>query len=141
MPQQIHSTLRQMPVFSSCSDRELDAVARLGTVVSANEGHVFTRQGRRGFEFFVVITGSATCHVDDDLVATFGPGDFFGEMGLVDHQPRSATVRAAAPMEVLVIDSREFATMLAESPTTTRKILAELSRRVRSGQSGLRART
>jgi CRP/FNR family transcriptional regulator, cyclic AMP receptor protein len=139
MSKQIHSALRQIPVFSSCSERELKAVARLGAVVSVEAGHILTKQGRLGREFFVVLTGSATCHVDEDLVATFGPGDFFGEMGLVDRQPRSATVRATTAMEVLVIDSREFATLLAESLSTTRKILAELSKRVRAAQTAPQA--
>jgi CRP/FNR family transcriptional regulator, cyclic AMP receptor protein len=140
MSKQIHSELGRMPVFSGCSERELKRVARLGAVVSVEEGHVLTKQGRLGREFFVVLAGSATCHVDDELVARFGPGDFFGEMGLVDRQPRSATVRASTAMDVLVIDAREFATLLAESPSTTRKILAELSRRVRAAQTAPQTR-
>lgn len=66
-----------------------------------------------------------------------GPGDFLGEMSLLDGQPRSATVTAETPVRLLVIGQREFYTLLAEVPSVVRKLLVELSRRVRRAETSV----
>ena len=122
-----------MPLFRGCSEDELRAVVRMGTTISVDAGHVLTRQGRRGFEFFVVVDGEATCDIDGVDVASFRPGDFFGEIGLSDHRPRTATVTARTEMKVLVIDCREFGALIALAPTAAARIQAAMADR--SGQS------
>ena len=122
--------IRAMPLFAGCSDHELRAVVRLGTTIIVESGHVLTRQGRRGYEFFVVLDGTASCAIDGTDVATFGPGDFFGEIGLAAQQPRTATVTATAAMKVLVIDCREFGGLMALAPTAASRIRAAMADRL-----------
>ena len=114
--------VRAMPLFAGCSDHELRHVVRMGTTIVVDAGHVLTRQGRRGYEFFVVVDGEASCAVDGREVASFGPGEFFGEIGLAGKQPRTATVTASTQMRVLVIDCREFGALLSLAPTASARI-------------------
>ncbi len=135
IPKSVLESLAAQPVFSSCGPRELEAIARIGTKIEIESGYVLTREGRRGYEFFVVENGTATCTIDGREIATYGPGDFFGEMSLLEQQPRTATIVADTPMTVIAIDSREFASMLAMAPSTSKKIMAALSARLRTAQA------
>lgn len=67
----------------------------------------------------------------DTELATLGPGDFFGELALLDREPRTATVTVESPMDALVIDPREFRSLLEEAPELTFKLLAGLGKRFR----------
>jgi len=127
--------LQGLAVFARCSTRELEALTRIGTVISVEAGYTFMRQGRRGLEFFVVMDGSARCLVDDRVVATYETGEFFGEMALIDNAPRSATVEAETAMTVLVVDSREFAGMLEWAPSSVQPLLAAMAQRLRTAQA------
>jgi len=129
------SHLAEQPVFARCSKKELEAVSRLGTTIKVDEGYVLTREGRRGYEFFVVIEGTAGCSIGGERVSKIGPGDFFGEMALLDGGTRSATVVAETAMEVLVIDSREFGGMVDQVPATSRAIMQKLAERLRAAQA------
>jgi CRP-like cAMP-binding protein len=135
VPKQVTEALRAMPLFAGCSDKELDRVARIGTAITVDAGYVFTRQGRRGYEFFVLVDGEAVCAIDDREVARYTPGDFFGEMGLLEQAPRSATVTAATTASVLVIDSREFHAMFELAPAATKQLLSTMSERLRMAQA------
>ena len=110
-------------------------MAKLGVPLPVADGAVLTEQGEPGREFFLVLEGKSRCEVDGSVVAEFGPGDFFGEMALLDHGPRHATVVAEGPGEVLVLDGREFNTLLDASPTITRKLLTALAQRERANAS------
>lgn len=127
-------TMAEHPVFADCSPRELDQLMRMGTPLDVEPGYVLTREGRRGYEFFLVIEGTASCTLAGDLLATLGPGDFFGEMSLLQQSPRSATVTATTPMQLFAFDSREFNAILALAPTSNRKIMAALAARLRATQ-------
>lgn len=130
--------LAAVPLFSSCSQSELRQIARLGTPVPVAAGTVLTAEGRPGREFFLVIEGAADCSIGDVHAASFGPGDFFGELSLLDGGPRTATVTAESDMEVLVLDAREFSSLLAASPSITGKVLATLARRLRAADAARR---
>jgi CRP/FNR family transcriptional regulator, cyclic AMP receptor protein len=129
------SHLAEQPVFARCTRKELEAISRLGTTINVDEGYVLTREGRRGYEFFVVIDGEAQCTIGDERVATITAGDFFGEMALLGDGTRSATVVAETKMEVLVIDSREFGGMLDQVPATSRVIMQKMAERLRVAQA------
>ena len=135
IPKQVLDRLAELPVFRSCSQRELEAVAKIGTPIPIEPGYVLTRQGRRGHEFFVIVQGEATCTIDDRQVARLGPGEFFGEMSLVEHDVQSATVVADTTMEVIAFDAREFGAMLEQAPSTARTLLGTVAHRLREAQS------
>jgi CRP/FNR family transcriptional regulator, cyclic AMP receptor protein len=133
---QVMDRLAGYPVFSRCTEKELRSLAGMGTALDVEAGHVLTSEGRRGVEFFVILEGTATCTIGGTEVARLGPGEFFGEMSLLEPQPRSATVVAATPMQVLVIDAREFATMLSTAPSATKQLLRTMAQRLRTAQAG-----
>lgn len=123
--------LSKVPLFSRCDKKQLKAIAHRATELKFEPGRTLTREGSRGYEFFVIIDGKATVTRGDTEVATLGPGDFFGELALLDREPRTATVTVDSPMDALVIDSREFRSLLEEAPELTYSVLAGLAKRFR----------
>ena len=94
-------------------------------------GHLLTDQGQTGREAFIIVDGSATVKRNGKKVATLGPGSVVGELSLLDHGPRTATVTADSDTTVLVIEQRHFLGVLESVPTLARKLLASLAGRVR----------
>jgi CRP-like cAMP-binding protein len=124
-------SLSQIPLFSSMSRRDLQKIAKASDEIDVPGGKVLVEQGTRGREAFVIIEGNATVKRNGRKVATFGPGDHFGELALLDGGPRTATVVADTPAKVLVIGQREFAGVLDEVPGLARKMLATLASTIR----------
>lgn len=123
--------LQTVPLLQECTSRQLREVARITEVQELPAGAVLTRAGEPGEEFFLIVDGSAHVEVPGGKSAHLAPGDFFGEMSLLDGGPRSATVTAETAIRVLVIKRRHFATLLREAPALTLKLCATLARRVR----------
>ena len=130
IPKQQIDLLREVPLFSLCSKNELRDIAQLGTETEVEAGTVLTARGQRGNEFFLVLEGVASCRVGRREVRRFGPGDFFGEMALLYGGVRSADVVATSEMRLLVLDSREFRSMLSTTPVVDIKMLANLAKRL-----------
>ena len=126
--------LRNVALFRACNDKELAHIAALCDVVQMDEGTVLCEEGKVGGEFFVVADGKATATLRSQLLATFGPGSFFGEMSLLDHGPRAATVTATSPMHLLVLDPRSFMQLLDDAPSVSRKIMRVLAERLREAE-------
>ncbi len=131
--------LQKVPIFAECTKKQLKSVAAISRVVEAPAGTVLTRQGDPGNEFFVILDGSAMVEVTKRKRVPLGPGEFFGEMSLLDGGPRSATVRAETDMRLLVIQRHNFQSLLSEVPDLTRNILIVLSGRVRDLERALNA--
>jgi CRP-like cAMP-binding protein len=124
-------SLAKVQLFSSMSKRDLQKVAKASDEVAVPEGKVLVEQESRGREAFVIVKGEATVKRNGRKVATFGPGDHFGELALLDGGPRTATVIASTPMTVLVIGQREFAGVLDEVPGLAHKVMASLAATIR----------
>ena len=123
--------LRNVRLFSSCNDKELGRIAALTDVIDVPAGKVLTEEGRPGGEAFVIASGTATAKVKKKKLATLGEGGFFGEMSLLDHGPRTATIVADGPMTLLVLDPRSFVELLEDVPSVSRKIMRTLAERLR----------
>ena len=123
--------LAAVPLFAGCTTRELRDIAKATVELTLDEGKEFVTQGDVGREAFVIVEGQADVTRGGQTVATLGPGDCVGELALLDHGPRTATVTAAEPLTVLVLGPREFSGLLDEVPTLNHKILAALAARVR----------
>jgi len=123
--------LRSVPLFSSCSAKELQRIAKAGTELTVKGGTTIIDQGDTGREAFVVVTGSLTVKRNGKKVATLGPGSMVGELSLLDHGPRTATVVTDGDSDLFVIDQRSFAAVLDTVPTLSHKLLATLAGRVR----------
>ena len=129
-----HEVLADVLLFSGCSRKEIAQIAALATEIDVPEGKVLAREGTPGREFYVILDGKAAVSIDDREVATLGPGDFFGEMALLDQGPRVATVVASTSMEVAVLDPREFSTLIEEHPSVARKVLKVMAQRLRDAE-------
>jgi CRP-like cAMP-binding protein len=134
MPGSKARLLSEISLFSACTSKELREVAHLATRVDALEGEVLAREGTAGREFFVVAEGKAKVTIEGNEVAILGPGDFFGEMALLDQGPRSASVVAATQMTLYVIGAAEFGELIERIPFLARRILRGLSERLRAAE-------
>jgi CRP/FNR family transcriptional regulator, cyclic AMP receptor protein len=123
--------LASVSLFSACSKQDLQAVARSSDEIDLAEGRTLCEQGRVGQEAFVILEGTADVIRSGKKIASLGPGACFGELALLDHGPRTATVVAATDLKVLVIGAREFAALLDDVPPIARKLLKSLATRIR----------
>ncbi|WP_420452388.1 cyclic nucleotide-binding domain-containing protein [Ilumatobacter sp.] len=124
-------TLRQVPLFSSCSKKELTKVAKATDEVSMPDGEMLTDQGQMGREAFVIVDGEVVVKRNNRKVATLGPGSVVGELSLLDKGPRTATATCLGDCTVLVIDRRRFLSVVEEIPSISQKLMASLAGRVR----------
>ena len=127
--------LEEVPLFQGCSRRQLRHIARIAETFEAPAGMPLARVGEPGNQFFLILDGNARVDVSPDKHVSLRPGDFFGEMSLLDGEPRSATVVAESPMRVLVISRRNFSTLLGEVPGLIQNILVVLCKRVREAEA------
>jgi cAMP-dependent protein kinase regulator len=134
--QELIDHLKQVPLFSRCTGRELRIVARHAEPVRLPEGSVLFREGDTGDAFFVVLDGTADVRKGkaDRRVNSLGPGAYFGEMALLDAAPRSATIVAASELELAVLGARIFRTLLRELPTISERMLAALAGELREAR-------
>jgi CRP/FNR family cyclic AMP-dependent transcriptional regulator len=118
-------------LFSRCTKKELAALVSLATQIDVPAGKVLATQGQTGSEFFVIVTGKAEATRNDVPIGMLGPGTFFGEMSLLQHKPRVATVTTTEPTTVLVLTAKEFDKLVASMPSVDRKMLTMMADRLR----------
>jgi CRP/FNR family cyclic AMP-dependent transcriptional regulator len=123
--------LSEVQLFSACSKRDLARIAALSTEIDVPAGTVLMRQGEPGHEAFVIEKGKARATVRGKKSSLMGPGEVFGEMALLHSAPRSATVTAETDMNLVVLGSREFSTLLEDVPGVALKVLAAVGERLR----------
>lgn len=124
--------LRSVPLFSGCSDRQLQFIATRVEDIDLPAGKVLTEQGKSGGEFFIVLSGEAEVRQDGALVNTMRAGDHFGEIALLDNGPRTATVTARTPMRCLVLSPRQFQDVLHQDAEIAVTLLHSVTRRLRA---------
>jgi CRP/FNR family transcriptional regulator/CRP/FNR family cyclic AMP-dependent transcriptional regulator len=129
--------LEAVPLFQGCTRRQLRALARIAEIFDAPAETTLIRAGEPGDEFFLIVEGTARVHVSAKKRLRLRAGDFFGEMSLLDGEPRSATVLAETPLRLLVIGRRNFLDLFEKVPGMTQVLLATLSRRVRVAERAL----
>jgi CRP/FNR family cyclic AMP-dependent transcriptional regulator len=105
-------------------------IVKLADEIDLREGKEMTREGSPGREFFVLLEGTADVKKNSRKVNTLGPGDFFGEIALVSHAPRTATVVATSPVRALVITDRSFRRLLDDSPQVKTKVMEAMAMRL-----------
>jgi len=122
--------IRQAPLFSKCSKKELEEVAAVADEIDLREGKELTVEGTPGREFFVVIEGTAEVRRNGRKVNEMRDGDFFGEIALISGAPRTATVTATSPVRALVVTDRDFRALLKRQPEMQLKVLEALAERL-----------
>ncbi len=103
--------------------------------VTAEAGEVLCEEGSAGHEFFIIVSGTAAVRRKGRKAATLGPGSYFGELALLDRQPRSAAVVAETDMVLLVLEQRHFLGLLDTVPTLARKLLGAMAARLREADA------
>lgn len=114
--------LEELPLFRELSKAERERIARWADEVDVPAGYELLGEGRLPHEFFVIEHGLADVTKDGNTLAQLGPGDFFGEIALVEHERRTATVTATTPLTAIVMSPREFETMRTEMPEIAERI-------------------
>ena len=123
--------LQNVPLFSGCTRKELERIARSGDEVKMTAGTLLLDQGQTGVEAFVILEGAVTVKRNNRKMATLGPGAIVGELSLLDHGPRTATAVCETDCSLFVISQRHFLAVLDDVPTIAHKLLATLASRIR----------
>jgi len=129
-------TLEQVPIFSGLSESELDALVNCGAVKHYGKGTIIINEGDDTHSMYIILSGRAKVYLSDEegkevILNALGPGQYFGELSLLDDAPRSASVVALEPCKLLLISEGTFRECLASKPTVVFRILKDLCRRVR----------
>ena len=124
-------TLRSVALFSACSNKELEKVARAADEIKMTAGTLIVDQGQTGREVFVIVDGEVSVKRNNRKIATLGSGAVVGELSLLDHGPRTATAICDTDCTLLVIDQRRFLGVIDDVPAISHKLLARLASKIR----------
>jgi CRP/FNR family cyclic AMP-dependent transcriptional regulator len=122
--------LESLPLFRDLSRKERDQISRWTDEVDVPAGYHLLDQGRLPHEFFVLEKGTVAVTKDGEHLTDLGPGDFFGEIAIVEHDRRTATVVANTPVTLIVMNARDFETMAGVMPHVTERINAAIRERL-----------
>jgi CRP-like cAMP-binding protein len=126
--------LKRVPLFSRMGRHELERLGQLTDEIEVGLDQHVTEQGEAGNEFFVVLDGRLMVLDGNKPISTLGPGDFFGEIALIESVPRTATVRAEGIARLMVVGHREFHALMDEFPEVRRAVMDALAERVRQNE-------
>jgi CRP/FNR family transcriptional regulator, cyclic AMP receptor protein len=124
--------LRLVPLFNGMTDRSFQAIADLSSEADYATGDALVRQGEPGESFIILVTGRARVDRDGKTLRELGPGDFLGEISLVDGSPRTATVTALDPIHALTVHRQGFLDLIERLPVFRLEILNALTERIRA---------
>ncbi|HYJ60508.1 MAG TPA: cyclic nucleotide-binding domain-containing protein [Actinomycetota bacterium] len=128
----IAARLGEIPIFTGCSKRDLSAIARVVREIDHETGSVIAVEGEPGAGLFVIDTGRANVSIGGARVNTLGPGDFFGEMALLDGGPRTATVTAATELQLFALTGWAFRGLVSEHPQMAMRVMETMAARLRA---------
>ena len=126
--------LAGVEAFEGCNRHQLEKIGSLVDEADFPTGSALMREGHTGRECFVVVSGEADVSIRGERIARIGPGDITGEMALISHQPRSATVKARTDVRALVLTSQSLNAVLDTAPAVTRHVMRALAERLRKVQ-------
>jgi CRP/FNR family transcriptional regulator, cyclic AMP receptor protein len=144
MPQDETNFLRNVPIFADLEEKDLLKIAKLGTRQKYKKGNIVVLEQESGAALFVIISGKVkVVRMDEEgrevILSMFGPGEFFGEMSLLDGMARSASVVATVKSELFMIHRRDFLELLHQFPTVAILLLAELAMRLRKADMQIKS--
>ncbi len=130
------SRVRSVPLFAGLSKNGSRALAQQADEIDIPEGKRLAREGEFAYEFFVITDGTAEVSHEGEHIASLGPGDFFGELGIVAAERRTADVVATSPMALIVLTDRAFRALKRENPTVCELIRAAIDERYSAAAPG-----
>jgi CRP-like cAMP-binding protein len=133
---QLKTHLKDVPLFSNLNDAHLAALARTGNMKRFSKGQIIVNQSSPGNTFYIVISGQvkvALLHEDgkEIILTLLSEGNFFGELSLLDNDPRSASVIAAEDAALFILTRKQFYQLITDNPRILEKIIKEMCRRLR----------
>ena len=131
----IPSALKAVPMFASLDSKQLKTVADSGKEISYNSGDTIVEEGTMGVGFYMVIDGKVEVRKGTRTLAKLSRGQFFGEMSLIDEEPRSADVVAVQPTRCFTLSTWVFSALIKQHPELVIPMLKELARRLRNAQN------
>ena len=123
--------LQKAPLWAGLTEKELKVIARSFKELKYDSGEVIVHKGETGIGFYLIADGSVEVRSDEKVLSKLGPGQFFGEMSILDGQPRSADVVALEPSRCLALTSWSFKSIVSDHPRMALKLLQESVRRIR----------
>ena len=127
--------LSKIWLFSTSSAKDLRLIRKALEEVTVPPARLLCEQGTIGQEFFLIVDGQASVKRNNRKVATLGPGQYFGELALLDRRPRSASVTSDTDMTLLVLGQRQFNGVLDSVPPLSRKLLSATATRLREADN------
>jgi CRP-like cAMP-binding protein len=124
--------LRQVPLFARCASKDLEFVASRTDEVEVPAGRTLVRQGRPADTFYVLLEGEADLDVDGDPRPTLKPGDFFGEISMLDRGPATATVVTRTPARLMVMSHAQFRDAIKGNEDLLGQVMAAMGERLRA---------
>ncbi|MFN2464792.1 MAG: cyclic nucleotide-binding domain-containing protein [Candidatus Dormibacteria bacterium] len=133
--------LKRVPLFAGATRRQLTSLAGMMDEIAVAPGSVLVRQGRQGHSFYVMVDGEAVACSGETTVATLGPGDFFGEISMIDRGPAVATVTTRSEATLMVLSHDQFRRLMQSDPDLEVAVARAMADRLaRNAAAGLRAR-
>jgi signal-transduction protein with cAMP-binding, CBS, and nucleotidyltransferase domain len=129
--------LGQVPLFAGLSRRHLRQIAEHADEIGFRKGETIVEEGRPGGSFFVIVEGEVRVTRGSRTIARMGPGEFFGEISLLDGGPRTATVTAETPVTAVRVFKRSFDKVVTQEPGVASRILTVVARRLREAERAL----
>ncbi len=124
-----------VPLFAGLDGKKRKVIASQGKELSYKSGDVIVDEGSMGVGFYLILDGKAEVRKGQKVLASLGKGQFFGEMSLIDEEPRSADVVAVSPTKCWALSSWSFSSVISANPEIALVMLKELVKRLRGAQS------
>jgi len=124
--------LKKAPIFANTSDSSLKTMLKSAVEKTVESGKTLVEKGERGTGFYLILDGRAEVVSDGETLAKFGPGDFFGELAVIDGAPRTADVVAASDIKCIVVSQWAMRSIISTHPEIALSMLEELARRLRA---------
>ena len=122
---------KKVPLFSVLHGRNLKEIVNIADEIQVKAGRFMVQEGRGGWHFYLIAEGQARVEKNGKKMRTLGPGEFFGEISLIDREPRTASVIAESDMTVLAVSSQYFAHLLETVPGLHKDMLIALCKYIR----------
>ncbi len=129
--------LQKTPLWSGLTKQDLKLIAKLSQERKFESGHAIVTKGEAGIGFYLILEGAVEVRSDGKTLSKLGPGQFFGEMSIIDNQPRSADVVAIEASRVLILSAWSFKTLISDNPKIALKMMQEFVRRLRTTDKSL----
>lgn len=129
-----HELLRKVPLFDALGKNGVKEIAQIADEIQREAGTVLAQQGDIGQEFMFIVEGEARVEKDGETINRLGPHDFFGEISIVDLQPRTASVVADTSVTLLVVHSRYFKELIDKVPGFASEVITALCRYIREAR-------